>query len=190
MNQFDFTKIAGAVLAALLLIVGTKTFIEMNVGQTPEKPGFQLPAPTAETAKPADGAAGEAGAPAAATPEAAGKEVVALLAKANAENGKAIFKKCHACHVSEKGKTPTVGPNLWGVVNRPKATYPGFSYSEAMKAKGGDWSFEELGRFLHNPKADIPGTKMVFTGLPTPSDEADVIAYLATLADTPVPLPK
>jgi cytochrome c len=59
-----------------------------------------------------------------------------------------------------------------------------------MKAKGGDWSFEELGRFLHNPKADIPGTKMVFTGLPNPSDEADVIAYLATLADTPVPLPK
>ena len=54
MNQFEFTKIAGAVLAALLLIVGTKTFIEMNVGQTPEKPGFQLPAPTAETAKSAE----------------------------------------------------------------------------------------------------------------------------------------
>ena len=84
MDQFEFTKIAGAVLAALLLIVGTKTFIEMNVGHTPEKPGFQLPAPTAEAAKPANGAAGEAGAPAAATPEAAGKEVVALLPKANA----------------------------------------------------------------------------------------------------------
>ena len=190
MDQFEFTKIAGSVLAALLLIVGTKTFIEINVGHTPEKPGFQLPAPTAEAAKSANGVAGEASAPAAATPEAAGKEVVALLPKANVENGKSIFKKCHACHVSEKGKTPTVGPNLWDVVNRPKATYPGFSYSEAMKAKGGDWSFEELGRFLHNPKADIPGTKMVFTGLPNPSDEADVIAYLATLADTPVPLPK
>jgi cytochrome c len=190
MDQFEFTKIAGAVLAALLLIFGTKTFIEMNVGEAPEKPGFQLPAATAEAAKPAGGATAEAGAPAAANPESVGKQVVALLPKANAENGKAIFKKCHACHVSEKGKTPTVGPNLWDVVNRPKASYPGFSYSEGMKAKGGDWTFEELGRFLHNPKAYIPGTKMVFTGLPTPNDEADVIAYLATLADTPVPLPK
>jgi cytochrome c len=59
-----------------------------------------------------------------------------------------------------------------------------------MKATGGEWSFEELARFIHSPKSYIPGTKMVFAGLPTPSDEADVIAYLATLADTPVPLPK
>ncbi len=115
---------------------------------------------------------------------------MALLPKANAENGKAIFKKCQACHVAEKGKTPTVGPNLWDVVNRPRASYPGFTYSEAMKAKGGNWSFDELANFLHSPKTYIPGTKMVFNGLPSESDEADVIAYLATLADTPVPLPK
>lgn len=189
MDQFEFTKIAGAVLAALLLIFATKTIIEINVGHAPQKPGYQLPTATAEGAKPANGATAEAGAPAAANPEAAGKQVVALLPKADPANGKAIFKKCQACHVAEKGKTPTVGPNLWGVVNRPKASYPGFSYSEAMKAKGGNWTFEELGAFLHNPKADVPGTKMVFTGLP-PNDEADVIAYLATLADTPVPLPK
>ena len=187
MDSFEFTKIAGAVLSALLLIFGAKTAIDMNVGHTPEKPGFVLPtaAPAAEAATSSEGAA--------ATEPAAGgggKEVVALLAKANAENGKAIFKKCQACHVSEKGKTPTVGPNLWDVVNRPKASYPGFGYSDAMKKKGGDWSFEELAHFLHGPKTFIPGTKMVFKGLPTSSDEADVIAYLATLADTPVPLPK
>ena len=145
MDQFEFTKIAGAVLAALLLIFGTKTIIEMNVGHTPEKPGFQLPAPTAEAAKSANGAAGEAARPQQPLLRPPAKRSLLYLPKANAENGKSIFKKCHACHVSEKGKTPTVGPNLWGVVNRPKATYPGFSYSEAMKAKGGDWSFEELG---------------------------------------------
>ena len=190
MDQFEFTKIAGAVLSALLLIFATKTAIEMNVGQTPEKPGFQLPTAPAEGAKTAAAGNAEAAAPSAETPEEAGKKVMALLPKANAENGKAIFKKCQACHVAEKDKKPTVGPNLWDVVNRPRASYPGFAYSEAMKAKGGEWSFEELARFIHSPKSYIPGTKMVFAGLPTPSDEADVIAYLATLADTPVPLPK
>ena len=186
MDSFEFTKIAGAVLTALLVIVGTKTVIDMNVGHTPEKPGYVLPEPApAEAAKAPEGS--EAAAPAAA---AGGENVVALLATANAENGKAIFKKCQACHVTEKGKPSTVGPNLWDIVNRPKASYPGFSYSEAMKKKGGDWSFEELAHFLHGPKTYIPGTKMIFNGLASPSDEADVIAYLATLADTPVPLPK
>jgi len=187
-DEFEFTKIAGAVLSALLLIFGTRTIIDMNVGHAPEKPGYQLPAPTETAGK--GGAAAEAAPAAGETPDEAAKKVLALLPKANAENGKAIFKKCQACHVSEKGKTPTVGPNLWDVVNRKRATYPGFSYSDAMKAKGGEWSFEELAKFIHNPKTYIPGTKMVFAGLPSESDEADVIAYLATLADTPVPLPK
>jgi cytochrome c len=187
MDSFEFTKIAGSVLTALLLIFGTKTAIEMNVGHTPEKPGYVLPAAAPEAAAPApEGGAAAAPAPAADV----GKEVLALLPKANVDNGKAIFKKCQACHVAEKGKAPTVGPNLWDVVNRKKGTYPGFSYSEAMKNKGGDWSFDQLAEFLHSPKAFVPGTKMLFNGLATPAEEADVIAYLATLADTPVPLPK
>ncbi len=131
------------------------------------------------------------GEPAAAPPADDGeKQVIALLPKANAENGKAIFKQCQACHVSQKDQKPTVGPNLWDVVNRKKGSYPGFKYSEAMEKKGGDWSFDQLAHFLHSPKTFVPGTKMTFNGLPTPAAEADVIAYLATLADTPVPLPK
>jgi len=186
-DEFEFTKIAGAVLSALLLIFGTRTLIDLNVGHAPQKPGFQLPA--------AEAGGGAAGAPAAAasateTPEEAAKKVVALLPKANADNGKAIFKKCGACHVAEKGKPVTVGPNLWDIVNRPRASFPGFKYSDAMKAKAGDWSFEELARFIHSPKTYIPGTKMVFAGLSSEGDEADLLAYLATLADTPVPLPK
>lgn len=186
MDSFEFTKLAGAVLSALLLIFGSRTIIEMTVGHTPEKPGYVLPAAAPEAATP------PAGGEAAAAPSAddGAKQVIALLPKANAENGKAIFKKCQACHVSEKGKTPTVGPNLWDVVNRTKASYPGFKYSEAMQKKGGEWSFDQLAHFLHSPKTFVPGTKMLFSGLPTPQDEADVIAYLATLADTPVPLPK
>ncbi len=184
-DSFEFTKLAGAVLSALLLIFGARTFIEMNVAHGPEKPGYVLP-----VTAPAETAPTPPGAPAAAPADDGEKQVIALLPKANADNGKAIFKKCQSCHVAEKGKTPTVGPNLWDVVNRKKGSYPGFKYSEGMAKKGGDWTFDQLAHFLHSPKAFVPGTKMLFNGLPTPQDEADVIAYLATLADTPVALPK
>src|SRR5690606_19935028 len=106
------------------------------------------------------------------------------------DNGKAIFKKCAACHVTEKDKKATVGPNPWGIVNRPRASTAGFAYSDARKTKGGEWSLEEIAKFVHSAKRYIPGTKMWSAGLSSESDEADVLAYLATLADTPVPLPK
>jgi cytochrome c len=208
MDSFELTKIAGAVLSALLLIFGMKTLIEMKSEHGESAPGFTLaaaeakadtkatPAAKAEAGKdaaaPADKKTAEAPKDAAA-PAAGGSpgaETVALLPKANADNGKAIFSKCKSCHIADKGKPSTVGPNLWGVVNRARASYEGFTYSDAMKAKGGNWSFEEIGNFLNNPKGYVAGTKMVFAGLPAAADRADVIAYLATLADTPVPLPK
>lgn len=211
MDNFELTKIAGAVLAALLLIFGGKTLIEMRSEGRPVVVGYALPggepaaAPEtndkaaaetkdaaavdgkkAEVAAPADGKADAAAAPAAD----GGSDIVALLVKANADNGKGAFSKCKSCHVVEKGKASTVGPNLWGVVNRPKGASEGFKYSEALKAKGGEWTFENLSAFLRNPKGYIAGTKMVFAGIKDPAEEADLIAYLATLADTPVPLPK
>ena len=196
MDSFEFTKIAGAVLAALLLIFGTKTIIESNQGHGPGKPGYTLPAATPPAAKesaaaPAGGEkAGEAKAGAAPAAAASGAAaVLAALPKANAENGKGIFKKCAACHNIEKGKPKAVGPNLWGVVNRPKASFEGFEYSPDLKAKGGNWTFEDLAAFISNPKAYAAKTKMVFSGLP-PADAADVIAYLAGQNDAPVALPK
>ncbi len=237
MDNFEMTKIAGAVLSALLLIFGAKTVIEMNTGPKGAAPGYSLPgfepatekneaaatkeaavkpeaavaakdgtaAPAAEKSEPKAAAAkatdvpkeaaAKAGATpakvdAAAAPASGGDEVVALLAKASADNGKTIFSKCKSCHVAEKGKASTVGPNLWGVVNRAKGSYDGFTYSEGMKAKGGDWGFADLAAFIRNPKGYVQGTKMVFNGIPDAADQADVIAYLATLADTPVSLPK
>ncbi len=199
MDSFEFTKIAGAVLSALLLIFGTKTFIEARQEHAPEKPGYTLPAATVVAAKPAAGdtkaAAGAAAAPAAAgaSAKAAGggaAAVIAALAKANVDNGKSIFSKCKACHNIEKDKPKAVGPNLWGVVNRPKASFEGFEYSPGMKEKGGNWSIEDLAAFISNPKGFVTGTKMVFNGLPNPADAADVIAYLAKQSDTPAALPK
>jgi cytochrome c len=76
------------------------------------------------------------------------------------------------------------------VVGRPKASVPGFNYSAALKSKGGNWTFEDLDKFITNPKGFVPGTNMTFAGLPRDNQRADVVNYLHTLADKPVDLPK
>lgn len=215
MDSFELSKITGAMLAALLLIVGSNVIIDAITATPAGQPlaGYALPTATAEAAgeaapvaatveqtaaAPAAPGAGpaagkEAAAPAAA-PAAAGfdaKAVVAMLASAKADEGAAIFKKCASCHVVKKDAPSSVGPNLWGVVNRPKAAQSDFAakYSEALKAKGGGWTYENLALFLHQPKGYIAGTKMVFAGIKDPNEIAQIIAYLRTLADAPAPLP-
>jgi cytochrome c len=175
--SFEFNKIAGAILGALLLAVGLGNLGQLIFSHAPLKtPGFNLPEPAeaAESAAPA--------APAAAPlPE--------RLAKADVAKGEASTKACQACHNFEKGAGPKVGPPLYGVVGRPKGSVAGFAYSDAMKAKGGDWTYDDLDQFLANPKGFVSGTKMAFAGEPDPQKRADIIDYLRTLSDTPVPLP-
>ena len=76
------------------------------------------------------------------------------------------------------------------IVNRTRASEAGFNYSAAMKGKSGNWSFDELNKFLANPRSYIPGTNTTFAGLSRAEQRADVIDYLHTLADNPVALPK
>lgn len=111
--------------------------------------------------------------------------VLALIAAADVTKGQNIAKACAACHSFGKGEGAKVGPNLWGIVNRKRASMAGFSYSDAMTAKGGEWTYEDLNRFLWSPKKFVAGTKMGFIGLKKPDERAAVIAYLKTLADTP-----
>ena len=82
-----------------------------------------------------------------------------------------------------------VGPNLWNVVGRTKASVEEYKYSGALKEMKGDWSYGNLDAFLLNPKSYVKGTKMSFSGLKKVSDRAAVIAYLRSLSDTPKPLP-
>src|SRR5262249_18003567 len=118
------------------------------------------------------------------------KEVLGLLGKASPDNGRDTFKRCLQCHTPDKGAPNRVGPNLWGVVGRSRAAVGSFPYSEAMKNHPGNWTFEELAKYLHDPKADIPGNKMAFAGIRDNAELADVLAYLRTLADRPAPLPQ
>ena len=99
----------------------------------------------------------------------------------DAENGAKVFKKCMACHaIDDKNK---IGPSLMGIVGRKAATVEGFKYSDAMLAKAAEgvvWDEATLAAFLPDPKAFVPGTKMVFPGLKKPEEVTDLIAFLKT----------
>ena len=112
-----------------------------------------------------------------------------LLAGASLEQGEKIFKKCGSCHNYKKNSKSKIGPNLWNLINRQKASVSGFTYSKALSDYGGKWTFEELNGFIYKPKEYIQGTKMNFAGLKNVEDRANLILWLRQHSDNPVPLP-
>jgi cytochrome c len=178
MDSFEFNKLAGGILGALLFGMSTGVIADAIFAQAkPAKPGFELPVEEAAASE------SEKAAPAEPLPE--------LLAKADPAKGEADTKACQSCHNFAKGAGPKIGPPLYGVVDRPKGSIAGFDYSSGMKEKGGKWTFEDLNTFITNPKAFVSGTKMsAFGGEKDPHKRADILAYLRSLSDNPEPLPK
>ena len=177
MNSFELNKILGAVLATCLVLLSLNiTAGALFSAPHVEKPGYAIAAK--------EESAGGGGP----QQQQALPPVETLLASASSEKGQATAKQCAACHTFEKGGPNRVGPNLYGIVGANKAHLANFNYSAGMKAKGGDWSLEELNKFLANPRGYVPGTNMSFAGL-RDSARADVIAYLNSLSDSPKPLP-
>jgi cytochrome c len=103
----------------------------------------------------------------------------ARAAEGDAAEGKKVFAKCAICHSTEAGKN-MVGPSLHGVVGRKSGSEEGFSYSPAMKAANKTWDAATLDTYLADPRAAVPGTKMIFPGLKNETDRKNVIAYLET----------
>jgi cytochrome c len=178
MDSFELNKILGAILGTCLILLAVNIsagaiFAPVN----PAKPGYDIPVPK-EAAK------GEA------QPATKEEPIEVRLASASTDKGQNSAKVCLACHTFEKNGPNKVGPNLWGVIGRARGSHPGFAYSAAMKAKGGEWTVEDLDKFLTDPKGFVPGTAMGFAGFARGNQRADVIAYLNTLSDDPKPLPK
>jgi cytochrome c len=92
--------------------------------------------------------------------------------------GEKVFLKCRACHQIGEGAKNAVGPVLNGIVGRKAGSYEGYSYSDANKDSGLTWDEATLKEYLKNPRAKVPGTKMIFPGLPKDEDIDNVIAYL------------
>jgi cytochrome c len=180
MNSFEWNKIIGAVLGTAIFIFVIRLVAEkIYEPEKPEKPGYVVEG-VVETA------AGGGGA----TPvEEAMPDWGTVLASADVAGGKATSTKCEQCHDLSNGGPNKIGPNLFGVVDRPRASHPGFSYSSAMKGKPGNWTYDELFKFIKAPAVDIPGTKMSFAGLRSEKDRINLIAYLRSNASAPAAIP-
>jgi cytochrome c len=165
-------KIAGGVLFALILIKGLDLIID---------PAVPVPNPVAE--------GGSASAPAPAAPAEADKPLAVRLASADPKNGEAITAKCASCHTFNQGGAARVGPNLYGIVGRAKHSVPGFAYSDAVQKLTGDWTYDDLDKWIEKPSAMASGTKMTFAGLPSGQDRADLIAYLKSISPGAPPFP-
>ena len=168
-----FNTVAGwALFAGIIALGGGIVSSNYFHSERPEKMGYAIEGVEAE---------GEGGA--------AGPSLNTLLASADVAAGEKVFAKCAACHTSNQGGANGIGPNLFGVVGEPVGQgKAGFAFSDALKSKGGTWTFDAMDHWLKSPREFAPGTKMTFAGLGNPVDRANLIAWLNTQGSN-LPLP-
>lgn len=179
MSDLTFNKVAGAVLATGLAIVGLREISSGVFAPHPvEKPGYAIE--VAEEAG-AGGAAAEAPI-----------DWGTVLPTADIKAGEAVFAKCKSCHTIEAGGANGTGPNLHGILGKKSGQHAGFAYSPVMIEHGthGVWTFQETSEFLKAPQKHLPGTKMTFVGLKKAEDRINLLAYLNTQgSNLPFPAP-
>jgi len=182
MSGLEVNKIIASVIVAILVVViiGYAADILMNIHPDGNKEvAYKIELPVSN--------------PSENTPavqmETTIEPISALLMNASIEKGEKIYKKCGSCHNYQKGSANKVGPNLWNIINRSKASVDGFAYSDSLAKFGGIWSYEELAAFVYKPKEYIVGTKMNFAGLKKVEDRANLVLFLRDQSDNPAPLP-
>jgi len=118
-----------------------------------------------------------------------GPSFMQLLVEASPSSGERRVALCQSCHSFEEGGPNGTGPNLYDIVGREVASVPGFNYSGALQEFGGEWTFERLSGYLENSQQYVPGTAMA-QRIGKDEQRAQIIAYLRTLSNDPVPLPE
>ena len=179
MDSFEWNKIIGAVLGTVMFIFVIRLIAEaVYEPATPAKPGYVV-----------EGVVENTGSGTAAPVEETVPDFGTVLASADVAAGKAVSARCEQCHDISKGGPNKIGPALWGVIGRARATAPGFDYSSAMMSDHAPWTFAELFKYLKSPASMVPGTKMSFAGLRSAQDRINLIAFLRTASDSPVAIP-
>lgn len=174
MDSFEWNKIAAAGLAAMLLFTVVKIAPEFffegeqEVILGPEEAASNLPPAVVPV----------------------GPSFEQLVVEASANPSNRAFRKCQACHDATQGGPNKIGPNLWEIVGSTPGSKAGYSFSDAMAAKGGTWDYQALNEFLTSPSGAVPGTKMSFAGIRTAEERAAIVAFLRASAGKPVPLPE
>lgn len=105
------------------------------------------------------------------------------LADEHTDKGKKIAKKCAACHTMNKGGKNRLGPNLYGILDKPAGKTKGYKYSKAMKSSGIIWDEATFTEYVTKPRKVVKGTKMSFRGIKKATQRADLLAYFKTLRD-------
>jgi cytochrome c len=180
MDSWEWNKIAGAVLGTLIFFLVIRFATETM---------FEVEKPAKEAYHVEGVAVASTGGSAAAPAEEALPDFGTVLPKADVTAGKAVAIKCEQCHDISKGGPNKIGPELWNVIGRPRATEPGFAFSSAMNGDHAPWTYESLFKYLKSPQSMVPGTKMSFAGLHSATDRVNLLAYLRTAEDSPAPIP-
>ena len=96
----------------------------------------------------------------------------------DAAAGEKVFAQCRPCHQIGPNAKNVVGPELNGVIGRKAGTTPGYNYTPANKNSGITWDEATFREYIKDPKAKIPGTKMIYAGLKDEKRIDDLTAYL------------
>ena len=112
-------------------------------------------------------------------------QLPAAYQAADLSNGEAKFALCRSCHTTAPGGDDMTGPNLWGIFGRKAGSKASFTYSDDLKNAGWTWDADRIDKWITNPRAVLPGTKMTFIGMPDANDRRDVVAFLKVQTSSP-----
>jgi len=180
MTSWDMNKVIGAVLASVLFILAIKMIVIPVVfyAPPPAKPGYIVQG-VQETTTTASQTPAEETIP----------DWGTVLPKADVAAGQQAAQVCTQCHDWTKGGPDKIGPNLWGVVGRPRASKASFSYSSAMGSSHDPWTYDKLFTYLKSPSSVVPGTKMTYAGMKSEQQRINLLAFLRTQSDSPLAIP-
>lgn len=176
MDSFEWNKVFASVLLGGLLIMLLRTFVVgVEDPNTQQELAYTIALPGTESAS---------------AEQVKGPSLAELLATADLKKGAKLFKACASCHTTNKGGPNKQGPNLYGVLGRDIASADGYGYSAALGGQEGNWTWEAMDAWIKSPSAAVPGNKMTYRGQSRDDRRANLLAYLNSMSDNPLPLPE